>query len=325
MCDGTVSYTQNSNVSPPGNAECLYMKWWSWNGGSCTLYWNWDQILAPARNSPGNLYQRNCPPPETCDDGIQNQDEEGVDCGGVCPACETCTDGVQNQDEEGVDCGGVCPVCAEWKTVDGADIENHTKCVRIAGSTGDVKVSDDGSASLGFNGFPFYILEAGTLRCDISLDFVFTGVEGSFIIDPTDPITSAAQTPKDNYSISYWGSQQSLPSGTDPTQTGWIAMGTPETIVIPGNLDVNADTITTTKTVVIPNTDVQRTNTVRFEVTQPSMSNDLTIKNISLRLRLPEDSEDWTTVAKSELEGASCSRIHGTSATYQISTNNSAE
>jgi len=28
------------------------------------------------------------PPTETCSDGIQNQDETGIDCGGVCPACE---------------------------------------------------------------------------------------------------------------------------------------------------------------------------------------------------------------------------------------------
>jgi len=49
---------------------------------------------------------------ETCDDGILNQDEEKVDCGGVCPACpETCDDGILNQDEEKVDCGGVCPAC----------------------------------------------------------------------------------------------------------------------------------------------------------------------------------------------------------------------
>ncbi|MEM7105785.1 MAG: hypothetical protein AAF502_21785 [Bacteroidota bacterium] len=42
-------------------------------------------------------------------DGIQNLDEQGVDCGGssgvVCPSC---SDGIQNQDEIGVDCGGVC-------------------------------------------------------------------------------------------------------------------------------------------------------------------------------------------------------------------------
>ncbi|MEM8523494.1 MAG: fibronectin type III domain-containing protein [Bacteroidota bacterium] len=61
----------------------------------------------------------NCPPcmtDPTCDDGIQNGDEEGVDCGGSdCPPCmmePTCDDGIQNGDEEGVDCGGSdCPPC----------------------------------------------------------------------------------------------------------------------------------------------------------------------------------------------------------------------
>ena len=52
-------------------------------------------------------------PVPTCNDGIRNQDETGVDCGGVCPACAapSCTDGIQNQDETDVDCGGVCPAC----------------------------------------------------------------------------------------------------------------------------------------------------------------------------------------------------------------------
>jgi hypothetical protein len=69
----------------------------------------------------------------SCDDGLKNQDEVGVDCGGVCGgyfydgSCNdnpkqanpvtpiqpdgkkgTCTDEVKNQDEVGVDCGGVC-------------------------------------------------------------------------------------------------------------------------------------------------------------------------------------------------------------------------
>lgn len=54
----------------------------------------------------------------TCSDGIQNQDETGVDCGGAtCSPCgggggETCSDGIQNQDETGVDCGGAsCSPC----------------------------------------------------------------------------------------------------------------------------------------------------------------------------------------------------------------------
>lgn len=47
----------------------------------------------------------------SCSDGIQNQGETGVDCGGPCPACATCNDGIQNQGETGVDCGGPCPAC----------------------------------------------------------------------------------------------------------------------------------------------------------------------------------------------------------------------
>ncbi len=52
----------------------------------------------------------------TCDDGIENGDETGIDCGGSCFVncngsvnTERCEDGVQNGDEEDIDCGGTCP------------------------------------------------------------------------------------------------------------------------------------------------------------------------------------------------------------------------
>lgn len=50
------------------------------------------------------------PPAPTCSDGIMNQDETGIDTGGVCtvPPVETCSDGIMNQDETGVDTGGIC-------------------------------------------------------------------------------------------------------------------------------------------------------------------------------------------------------------------------
>ncbi len=53
------------------------------------------------------------PPPETCFDGIMNQNETGIDTGGVCaapppPPSATCYDGIMNQDETGIDTGGVC-------------------------------------------------------------------------------------------------------------------------------------------------------------------------------------------------------------------------
>ena len=48
-----------------------------------------------------------------CNDGIQNNGETGVDCGGPnCAACETCFDGIQNNGETGIDCGGPnCTTC----------------------------------------------------------------------------------------------------------------------------------------------------------------------------------------------------------------------
>ncbi len=53
-----------------------------------------------------------CPGCARCDDGVQNGDETGVDCGGTsCTACPSCNDGFQNGDETGVDCGGSCASC----------------------------------------------------------------------------------------------------------------------------------------------------------------------------------------------------------------------
>ena len=52
-------------------------------------------------------------PDPTCDDGIRNGDETGIDCGGSCQPCgQTCDNGIKDGDETGADCGGSCPdVC----------------------------------------------------------------------------------------------------------------------------------------------------------------------------------------------------------------------
>ena len=58
-------------------------------------------------------------------DGIQNGDEEGIDCGGShpddCPPA-SCFDGIQNGTETGIDCGdavGACPECPDASCNDG--------------------------------------------------------------------------------------------------------------------------------------------------------------------------------------------------------------
>lgn len=46
-----------------------------------------------------------------CYNGVQDNGEEGIDCGGRCPACATCYDRIKNQGEEAIDCGGPCTPC----------------------------------------------------------------------------------------------------------------------------------------------------------------------------------------------------------------------
>jgi len=59
--------------------------------------------------------------PATCNDGYQNGNETGIDCGGPdCIACPTCVDGIQNGNETGIDCGG--PDCAACACASGAGI-----------------------------------------------------------------------------------------------------------------------------------------------------------------------------------------------------------
>ena len=49
-------------------------------------------------------------PEPTCNDGIKNGSETGIDCGGECAPCgQTCNNGVKDGDETGIDCGGSCP------------------------------------------------------------------------------------------------------------------------------------------------------------------------------------------------------------------------
>ncbi len=55
--------------------------------------------------------------PLQCFNGIEDPEEEGVDCGGPCLAqCGLCDNGVQDPFEEGVDCGGPCPTsCTDFE------------------------------------------------------------------------------------------------------------------------------------------------------------------------------------------------------------------
>ncbi len=68
-----------------------------------------------------------CEPCTSCNDGLQNGDETGVDCGGTdCEPCASCNDGLQNGDETGIDCGGPeCEPCLQYFT-DSRDGKQYT-------------------------------------------------------------------------------------------------------------------------------------------------------------------------------------------------------
>jgi hypothetical protein len=118
----------------------------------------------------------------TCNDGVKNGHETGIDCGGDCPPCgvnvgcikgsdcvsgecgvgfkgavctgltpdggateagvagcicqaPTCGDGVKNEDETDVDCGGSCPACPTGKTCKVAGDCTGGVCSMPSGST----------------------------------------------------------------------------------------------------------------------------------------------------------------------------------------------
>ena len=88
-------------------------------------------------------------PTATCSDGIQNQGETGVDCGGPCTACATCNDGIQNQGETGVDCGGPCSPCTSCN--DGIQNQGETG-VDCGGPCSACPTCDDGVQNQGETG-----------------------------------------------------------------------------------------------------------------------------------------------------------------------------
>ena len=63
----------------------------------------------------------NCPPCDHCIDGIWQPElgETCLDCGGECGECEPCHNCIQDGDEVGIDCGGSCNILCEDLCDDG--------------------------------------------------------------------------------------------------------------------------------------------------------------------------------------------------------------
>ncbi|MDP7141468.1 MAG: hypothetical protein QF506_03860, partial [Candidatus Woesearchaeota archaeon] len=95
------------------------------NTDYCVYNYIYDRRVTPMCANPGTTFsycyeevrveekqrcEKNCRDGEClsyCIDGVRNEDEEGIDCGGSCPNQNCCNNGYQDEDlgEEGVDCG----------------------------------------------------------------------------------------------------------------------------------------------------------------------------------------------------------------------------
>ena len=99
----------------------------------------------------------NCVECDHCTNGVWEPErgETWLDCGGECPVCPTCANGVQDGDEIGIDCGGSCGGC-EQLCGDGLlnGLEDDTDC------------ENEGETPYG-----------GCDFCPTCVDFIFNGSE----------------------------------------------------------------------------------------------------------------------------------------------------
>lgn len=119
----------------------------------------------------------------TCNDGIQNGNETGVDCGGPdCEVCPTCDDGIQNGDEQGVDCGGSCNIGCD-------EVCNGTPNpdAQVSVTNESVEDENDGTIKFTFDD----VTERGNLEFSIdngdSYPYTSQDSAGSFIINDLEP------------------------------------------------------------------------------------------------------------------------------------------
>eukprot|EP00961_Rhodomonas_salina_P297443 3937224-Rhodomonas_salina.1 len=124
-----------------------------------------------------------CSPP-TCTDGILNQDEVEVDCGGeICTGCGSCNDGIQNQDENDVDCGGSnCDPCCgngvinPGEVCDDDNIDSGDGC---SSACEDENECTDGSHSCDLNAACVNTVGSHNCTCATNYQDVSVGQDGS--------------------------------------------------------------------------------------------------------------------------------------------------
>ncbi|MDP3027590.1 MAG: hypothetical protein Q8N63_07840 [Nanoarchaeota archaeon] len=95
--------------------RCLLFNWSDDICGYQTRECNDLNLCKSNLTKPGLIRECHYTKFPTCFDKIKNCHTDGcevlTDCGGPCESCPTCSDGIKNQNEEDIDCGGSCPLC----------------------------------------------------------------------------------------------------------------------------------------------------------------------------------------------------------------------
>ena len=136
----------------------------------------------------------------TCSDGIQNQSETAIDCGGPCLACATCSDGIQNQNETGVDCGGPCTACTTVlcdgngkNTYYPLAINNNWKYI-IQGASFDYSLIVKGTKM--FNSLTYFELEGKDISSSSYLSYLRIAANGDiYNYNPSGSVAEELEVP----------------------------------------------------------------------------------------------------------------------------------
>jgi len=129
---------------------------------------------------------------ETCVDGVLNQGEENVDCGGPCAACPTCSDGIQNQGEQGFDCGGPCAAVCPPATCDDTLLNQGETAVDCGGPCIACPTCSDGIQNQDESG-----IDCGGPCADCPPPTCSDGIQnqGEFGVDCGDPCLRCSGQP----------------------------------------------------------------------------------------------------------------------------------
>jgi hypothetical protein len=158
------------------NQPAVYVRWGMGPTSDYSIFpgWNIDDVA---------IWTAGMAEP-TCYDGIQNQGEDRIDCGGPCPSCECLAD---EQCDDGEPCNGI-EVC---------DAFGHCRPGSITDCNGNgwedfCDIAEGTSTDLNHNGVPDECEGLGDMNCDGRTDF---GDINPFVLRLADPAQYASQYP----------------------------------------------------------------------------------------------------------------------------------